>query len=166
MRTPPVRRWRIVRQLRGWLIRRSALVLAFFIGLSVGGSLLAAFTVPAQLQGESPAVEMLIPSDGSAVDREISVEVETRTLELDEYVVIFVRPMPADPNQDYFAQETPVQIDDHRWGASPVFVGSPDDPAGLPFRVCAVITRSETGREDRLPALPPGQADCVDVTRS
>jgi hypothetical protein len=73
--------------------------------------------------------------------------------------------MPEDPNQYYFAQEETIAIGDRRWGASPVFVGNPEDTPGLSFLICAVITQFPVEPASRMRALPPGDADCVTVTR-
>lgn len=110
-------------------------------------------------------VRILAPSEGDVVPMEISVEGEARARAADEFIVVFVRPKPDDPFQDYWAQQIPQQIDEHRWDARPVYVGVPDDQPGTPFKVCAVIAKSRISPGERFEMLPPGPYDCVLLTR-
>jgi len=156
-KTPPL-------QLPNRLLNARLFVVLLLLGLST------AFFVPTAIRLEgmvrvSPNVNVLSPPDSSAVEHEMSVQIKTRALQEGEYVVVFVRPKPADPDQYYFAQEETMAIGDHRWGASPVFVGNPEDAPGMSFLICAVITQFPVEPASRMRVLPPGDTDCVTVTR-
>ncbi len=90
----------------------------------------------------------------------ISVEFESP-----EFAHVLVRPIPGDPNQDYWVQELATSTGPNRWVSDPVFIGIESDPSGLPFKVCVVITDSPLSRGQRLRQLPEGLSHCVDVTR-
>lgn len=159
-----------------WRMRGGRFSILVLFGLCIAFFVVAWFSLAGTCQSEPPlptptpspsssTLEVLSPPGSSAVEQEISVQVKTRTLEEGENLVVFVRPKPEDPNQYYFAQQEPVSTDGHRWSASPVFVGVSSDPPGLPFLICAVITQSPIAKGERMLVLPPGEADCVSVTR-
>jgi len=155
----------IIRRGVAWIVGRSTTATAFFSGVAAMGLLVGGFLLPAALEPNSPDVEILSPVQGDAVAQEIFVEGNARQREDGESLVVLVRPFPDSPFQDYHAQAFPQQIDKRRWDARPIYVGIPEDQPGTPFKVCAVITRSQISPGDRLRMLPAGPSDCVLVTR-
>jgi hypothetical protein len=134
------------------------------VAMVVGIAAAVIFLSSAMAEDEAD-VRILSPSAGQAVPHEIYVEGNAREREDGEFLVVFVRPKPDDPLQDYHAQTSPQQTDGGRWRATPVYVGVPDDEPGTLFKICAVITRSQISAGDRLRMLPPDPCDCVLVTR-
>ncbi len=134
-------------------------------GLAIAGITVSAIFLPRAFDADGTAVRIISPSEGDVVAREISVEIEARFIEQEEFLVVFVRPLPGDPNQDYFLQQFPQPIEDGRWDSRPVYVGVPDDQSGTQFNVCAVITRTQFQGGERSRMLPAGPSDCVGVTR-
>lgn len=170
----------LIGRLINWLIARAQWILVgspgaqgfklgFVFGLGTAATVIgmvgAIIFLPSALCEDGPDVRVLSPSDGEAVPHEIFVEGKARERGDDEFLVVFVRPLPDDPFQDYHSQSIPQQIDEHRWHARPVYVGVPDDQPGTPFKVCAVITRSQISPGERFRMLPAGPSDCVSVTR-
>lgn len=110
-------------------------------------------------------VQITMPEEGNAVPIQTRVEVMVEPNDQGLNLQVLVRPIPDDPNQDYWVQAEPGPIDGGLWASDPVFVGIEPDPPGLPFKVCAVITDKNVARGDRLRTLPTGPSDCVNVTR-
>lgn len=158
-------RRRTIGQLATWVIGGSAAAIALFLVLAAAGLFAGGYFLSAALEREAPDLEIVSPGQGDVVAWEILVEGKARVRADDEFLVVFVRPMPTDPSQDYWAQAIPQQIDEDRWDARPVYVGVPDDQAGTPFNVCAVITRSQISPGESFRTLPEGPHDCVLVTR-
>lgn len=149
----------------GERVARSQRLQGLVAGLVILGVVLSLIFLERAFATDGAAVRIISPSEGDVVTREISVEVEARPVEQDEFLLIFVRPLPGDPNQDYFLQEFPQPIGERRWDSRPVYVGAPDDQPGTPFDVCAVMTRSQFDPGERAQILPAGPFDCVRVSR-
>lgn len=82
------------------------------------------------------------------------------------YLSIWVRPIPDDPYQSYFAQQTPSYIGNGRWQSDEVYIGQIGDSADTPFRIYALVTYELYSRDDVLPYLPASlMQDEVNVTR-
>jgi hypothetical protein len=148
-----------------WVVGGKPLVLGFFLGMVASGFVL--FLLARTVLSSSPddPIEIVSPDNGSAVNPVASVEVRMRTLTPGEHPLVFVRPIPDDENQDYFVQGSLKPIGSDRWKLDAVGVGSPEDPPGQPFKICAVITLENMERGDRLRVLPQGEHDCIDVVR-
>lgn len=140
-------------------------VFGFGTAGAIAGIILAIMFVPSAVGKDGPDLRILAPSDRDVVGHAISVEGEARARAADEFIAVFVRPLPDDPSQDYHLQEFPRRIDEHRWVATPVYVGVPDEQPATPFKLCAIITRSPMSPGDRFRTLPAGPYDCVLVTR-
>jgi len=113
---------------------------------------------------DTPSI--LRPEPGAAVAMITEVELEVEPPELsDQHPHVLVRPIPDDPNQDYWVQAKPTSMGNCRWISKPVYVGERTDPSGLPFRICAVVTDDTLSRGQRLYELPQGPSHCIDVTR-
>ncbi len=110
-------------------------------------------------------VQIINPEEGDAVPMQTRVEVMVEPFELGEQLHVLVRPIPDDPNQDYWVQAEPGPINETLWASDPVFVGIETDRPSLPFRTCAVITAENLERGQRLRTLPSGPSHCVNVTR-
>jgi hypothetical protein len=150
----------------GERVARSQRLQGVIITLGVVGAVLGAVFLQRAFATDGAAVRIISPSEGDVVAHEIAVEVETRSYEQEEFLLIFVRPLPGDPNQDYFLQEFPQPIGGRvRWDSRPVYVGAPDDQPGTPFDICAVLTRSDFDPGERARILPAGPFDCVRVNR-
>ena len=81
------------------------------------------------------------------------------------WIYVLVRPIPSDPNQNWFVQPLPSIGEQGSWEAS-IFVGIESDPAGLPFDVCAIVSTEALAPLDRFEELPPALSrDCISVTR-
>lgn len=81
------------------------------------------------------------------------------------WVYVLVRPVPGDPEQSWWVQPYPLLKADGTWEGY-AWVGVNPDPAGTPFRICAIISyeRLSTGRYGKEP--PPSIASqCLSVTR-
>ena len=146
-------------------VARSQWLQGLVAGLAVAAITASASFLLQAFDTDGIAVRIISPSEGDVVPREISVEIEARLIEQEEFLVVFVRPLPGDPNQDYFLQQFPQPIENGRWDSRPVYVGAPDDQSGTPFNVCAVITRTQFQGGERSRMLPAGPSDCVWVTR-
>lgn len=107
-----------------------------------------------------PTVRILRPAGDQAVPVVISVEFESP-----KFAHVLVRPIPEDPNQDYWVQTLAASTGPDLWDSSPVLVGQKSDPGGLPFKICVVITSRMLSPGQRLRELPIGPSHCVDVTR-
>jgi hypothetical protein len=113
---------------------------------------------------ETPRIVWPQPND--AVPMTIKVELEVGLPESgDKQPYVLVRPIPDDPNQQYWVQAKPVDQGDCLWISDPVGVGVTTDPSGLPFALCAVVTDQPLWRGQSLAQLPEGPSDCIDVTR-
>ncbi len=100
------------------------------------------------------------PTPNDAVSMVISVEFDSL-----EFAYVLVRPIPEDPNQQYWAQAAAESQGGNRWISYPVYVGRETDPSGLPFKICVVISDESLSRGQSLPEKPEGPSHCVDVTR-
>ncbi len=150
----------------GERVARSQRLQGLVAGLVILGVVLSLIFLERAFATDGAAVRIISPSEGDVVAHEIAVEVETRSYAQEEFLLIFVRPLPGDPNQDYFLQEFPQPIGGRiRWDSRPVYVGAPDDQPGTPFDVCAVMTRSQFDPGERTRILPAGPFDCVRVSR-
>ncbi len=105
-------------------------------------------------------IEIVRPTPNEAVPLIITVEFESS-----ELAYVLVRPIPEDPNQQYWVQAAAESTGGNRWKANPVYVGQETDPSGLPFKVCVVITDETLSRGQSLSEIPEGPSHCVDVTR-
>lgn len=114
---------------------------------------------------ELKAVSISSPTGGTAVGQVITVTGRVRELNPGEHLVLLVRPVPDSPTYRWEVQPPP-DLREDIWSSQPVFIGLTDDPAGLPFRLCAVITPQPEPRGAQRPALPPGPSYCIDVRRS
>lgn len=113
---------------------------------------------------DTPSI--LRPEPGTAVPMITEVELEVEPPEsVDGHPHVLVRPIPDEPNQDYWVQAEPTLVGNCRWISKPVYIGEGTDPSGLSFRVCAVVTDDTLSRGQRLYELPQGPSHCVDVTR-
>lgn len=164
-RPPPSPRRRVVSALARWIVSGTVAAIAFFSGVAIPGLFLGVFLLAAALEPPSPDIEILSPVQGDAVAHQIFVEGNARERKDGESLVVLVRPFPDSSFQDYHAQAFPQQIDKRRWDARTVYVGVPEDQPGTPFKICAVITRSQISPGDRLRMLPAGPSDCVLVTK-
>jgi len=120
--------------------------------------------MPTPAPGSQQTVAIVNPVGGQEVAMAISVDVQATDLG-DNHLSVWVRPIPADPAQKYWSQEPPVETVPGSWKSSPVYVGQETDPSGLPFRICAVVTREIYSRGQQANELPQGPSSCVDVTR-
>ncbi len=105
-------------------------------------------------------VEIIRPTPNEAVPMVISVEFDSP-----EFTYVLVRPIPEDPNQQYWVQAAAESQGGNRWISYPVYVGQETDRSGLPFKVCVVISDESLSRGQSLPEKPEGPSHCVDVTR-
>jgi hypothetical protein len=114
----------------------------------------------------SPIPAVTRPEANEAVSMETQVEVRVDPPDLGDFqLYVLVRPIPTDPNQQYWVQAAPVSIGEGLWESDPVYVGRETDTSGTPFGVCAVLTRETLSRGDSLDGLPDGPSHCIDVTR-
>lgn len=115
-------------------------------------------------QQEQPPLEAALgivrPTRDEAVPMIITVEFESS-----ELAYVLVRPIPEDPNQQYWVQAAAESTGGNRWKSNPVYVGQETDPSGLPFKVCVVIADESLSRGQSLSEIPEGPSHCVDVTR-
>jgi hypothetical protein len=124
----------------------------------------AGTALPTTASGSQQTLAIMNPVDGQKVVMTISVEVQATNLG-DSHLSVWVRPIPADPAQKYWSQDPPVETIAGIWKSSPVYVGQETDPSGLPFRICAVVTRETYSRGQQTNELPQGPRSCVNVTR-
>jgi len=83
-----------------------------------------------------------------------------------KYLSIWVRPLPSDPNQDYYVQASPYYLSGSQWTSTEVYIGQAGDPAGTPFMVCALVTNQVYSRGEYYYELPASSLSyCVNVTR-
>lgn len=111
------------------------------------------------------SVTIDLPEDGDSVDVGVDVQGRSSGVISGRSIYVLVRPIPSDPNQEWFVQPAPSLAQDGSWVAS-VFVGIESDPEGLPFDICAIVTTDLFAQGDRLPQLPDALSrDCISVTR-
>lgn len=146
-------------------VTRSQRLQGLVAGLAIAGTAVSVIFLVRAFETEAAAARIISPSESDAVAYQISVDVEARAVDQEEFVLVFVRPLPGDPNQDYFLQAFPQPAGDGRWTINPVYVGTPEDQSGTPFNICAVITRVKFHGGERSRTLPAGSFDCVGVTR-
>lgn len=116
-------------------------------------------TVPVSLHIEAPA-------EGDYVSMLTYVRFRAEPLELQGLnAYILVKPIPNDPNQDWWVQALPTVAGEGVWESVPVYLGLETDPPGLPFRICAVATSDILRRGQNLSELPAGSSTCIDVAR-
>jgi hypothetical protein len=58
------------------------------------------------------------------------------------YLSIWIRPLPAQNDQDYWLQPKPQYLGNGQWKTSATF-GNPNDPPDTPFRIHALVTDGE-----------------------
>lgn len=160
--------WMIARGqwVTGGSARVQGLKMGIVLGLAVAGIVAGVVLAVMFLRPPEEAVRILSPSEGDEVPHENTVQVKARAMIEGEFLVILVRPRPPEPGYDYFVQEVAWRVDGHRWEGRPVYVGAPDDPPGMLFKICAVITQSKVTPGESLERLPAGDSDCVLVTRA
>jgi len=120
--------------------------------------------LPTAASGSPTSLAIVNPVSGQKVAMAISVVVQAPDLG-SGHLSVWVRPIPADPGQQYWAQEPPVETTLGTWKSNPVYVGQETDPSGLPFRICAVVTQETYSHGQQANELPEGPNSCVDVTR-
>ena len=157
---------------------RSGRILSVFVAFGLGLLLVTAcgddeepgLTPPPTQEPESTipsnsTVQIVDPEEGDAVPMQTRVEMLVEPFELGEQLLVLVRPIPDDPNQDYWVQAKPGPIEEALWASDPVFVGIETDSPGLLFRICAVITAENLERGQHLRTLPSGPSHCMNVIR-
>jgi hypothetical protein len=79
---------------------------------------------------------------------------------------IWVRPLPDNPNEQYWAQAPPQYNGNGIWQSNEVYIGKIGDPPGTPFRIYALVTIETYGQGEVRQSLPPAlmQHD-IGVTR-
>lgn len=83
-----------------------------------------------------------------------------------KYLSIWVRPLPSDPNQDYYVQASPYYLSGSQWTSTEVYIGQVGDSTGTPFKVCALVTNQVYSRGEYYYELPASSLSyCVNVTR-
>lgn len=114
---------------------------------------------------KTKTINITSPKDGEKVGMVTTVQFSAPKPEQGKYLVVFVRPLPNDPNQEWWVQSRPIRQVDGTWSSSPVYVGISSDKPGTPFVISVVLTDKPHSRGDHLPIPPPGISDSVNVTR-
>lgn len=111
------------------------------------------------------------PVEGVAVDVQTTVSGRSGGLQPGKppYVYVFVRPLPGQPG--YWWAQNPVELQPEGAWTNTSYIGQPADPAGTPFKLCAVISDrlfqpNDQLTDDEFGELEQGPSFCIGVERA
>jgi hypothetical protein len=111
------------------------------------------------------------PVEGAAVDVQTTVSGRSGGLQPGKppYVYVFVRPLPGQPG--YWFAQNPVDLQPEGTWTNTSYIGQPSDPAGTPFKLCAVISDrlfqpNDQLTDDEFGELEQGPSFCIGVERA
>ncbi len=110
------------------------------------------------------------PVEGAAVDVQTTISGRSRGLQPGKppYVYVFVRPLPSQPG--YWWAQNPVDLQSEGAWTNTSYIGLPTDPAGTPFKLCAVISErlfdpNDQLTDDEFSELEEGPSFCISLER-
>jgi hypothetical protein len=110
------------------------------------------------------------PVEGATVDVQTTVSGRSSGLQPGKppYIYVFVRPLPGQPG--YWWAQNPVALQPDGTWTNTSYIGLPTDPAGTPFKLCAVISDrlfqpNHQLTDDEFGELEQGPSFCVTLQR-
>ncbi len=110
------------------------------------------------------------PVEAAAVDVQTTIKGHSAGLQPGKppYVYVFVRPLPGQPG--YWFAQNPVDLQPDGTWTNTSYIGVPTDPAGTPFKLCAVISGrpfqpNDQLTDDEFSGLEEGPSFCISLQR-
>ena len=128
--------------------------------------------LPTSAPPSTPTLSVAVdqPLEGTAVDVQTTIKGHSAGLQPEgpPYVYVFVRPLPDQPG--YWWTQNPVDLQPDGAWTNTSYIGLPTDPAGTPFRLCAVISDrlfrpSDQLTDDEFSGLKEGVSFCISLQR-